>query len=174
MPPLWVPPSSKGGILLLDLNVKPGKSHWSNQWLTCLRVIFDSTPLICRSTAFRGPGEGLPSTAVQDNDSLSHINLFGFTVTGKAVGLGNNVICVYQKVPGGREWWVSGNPISESELGTNGSWRMPHASCGTKTRPHSECTGKVVVQSGCPPTGSTTRNIGEEICASAPHTYRTW
>ena len=38
MPPLWVPPSSKGGILLLDLNVKPGKSHWSNQWLTCLRV----------------------------------------------------------------------------------------------------------------------------------------
>ncbi len=112
-------------------------------------------------------------SVVPDNDSLSDINLFGFTVRARVVDLGSNVICVYQKVPEGRDWWVSGNPISESDLGTNGSWRMTYASCGNKTEPHPECMVKAVVHRECPPTVSTTRNIGEVQCASPTYIYRT-
>lgn len=37
MPP-FEPPSPIGGLVILNLNVKLCKSHWSNQWLTYLAV----------------------------------------------------------------------------------------------------------------------------------------
>ena len=112
-------------------------------------------------------------SVVTDNGDLSHINLFSFSVEGTVSKLDSNSICIYQKVPGGHEWWRSGEPIKQDDLGTDGKWSMSFASCGSSASPHGACILKAVVQSQCPASGSTTIEINNIICGSPSFTYRT-
>lgn len=114
-------------------------------------------------------------SVVPDNNKLSNQNLFAFTVTGTVTNLGNNVVCVYQIIPGGAEWWRSGEPIGQDMLGPNGKWSTEFASCGDKNNPHPKCQVKAVVQSrnDCPTSGSPVQSITNKVCESANYTYST-
>ncbi|MCI5128236.1 MAG: hypothetical protein D3907_06985 [Candidatus Electrothrix sp. AUS3] len=110
---------------------------------------------------------------VQDNQELTNASLFAFSVQGTVKNLGNKQLCIYQNVPGGRQWWRAGEPITEDNLGSNGEWVMNYASCGDASSPHAVCLVKAVVQDHCPDSGVQVKNIGAKVCASASYSYRT-
>jgi hypothetical protein len=144
--------------------------------VNCLFVILaagcaTSVPAFAQcQVSITAPADG---TVVRDNGTLAHIDLFGFAIEGRATGLGANRMCLYQKVTGGTEWWMSGNALGSNDLGPGGSWRTIYASCGKRNSPHLECQAKAVVQSSCPPSGQTRKDIGRVLCESPTYTYRT-
>ncbi|CAK8716073.1 hypothetical protein GCAAIG_05485 [Candidatus Electronema halotolerans] len=114
------------------------------------------------------------NSVVSCNNEKSEEESFTFTVEGKVTDLGENSICIYQKVsPDSQLWWRSGNPITQENLGQNGTWSTSYASCGTKDAPHASCLLKAVVQKECPKSGMTTPTIGETLCSTAVYTFKT-
>lgn len=123
----------------------------------------------CQATVTSPPDRSV----VTDNGSLVHIGLFAFTVEGTVSGLGSHELCIYQKTPGGAEWWRSGDAIRQEDIGPNGQWSLSFASCGKRLSPNSSCMLKVVAQDKCPPSGQTIRTLGNSFCASATYTFKT-
>lgn len=114
------------------------------------------------------------NSVVSYNNERSEEKSFTFTVEGTVTDLGNNSICIYQKVSSdSQDWWRSGDPITQESLGPNGAWSSSYASCGKKDSPHPSCLLKAVVQKECLASGMTTPTIGETLCSTAAYKFKT-
>jgi hypothetical protein len=112
-------------------------------------------------------------STVPYNNEPSEEDSFTFTVAGTVSNLGNNVICLYQKVSSDSyDWYRSGKPIKNEALGPKGRWSSAYASCGKKNSPHTSCLVKAVVQPMCIDGGLSTPEIGNSLCSTQAYTFK--